>query len=80
MIYLWSFLAISILGVSVFIVHGMGDFSAVASFKGMVILADLIYLLIVWLQDGDDFVSGLFLFLAQGFGFNIRFIVFYGKR
>ncbi|ECX7369568.1 DUF2545 family protein, partial [Salmonella enterica subsp. enterica serovar Weltevreden] len=54
MIYLWTFLAISILAVSGYIGQVMGAFSAVSSFTGMVILAALIYLLNVWLQDGDD--------------------------
>lgn len=58
----------------------MGAFSAVSSFTGMVILAALIYLLNVWLQDGDDIVSGLLLFLAPACGLIIRFMVGYGKR
>ncbi|EGM2645457.1 YfdY family protein [Salmonella enterica] len=80
MIYLWTFLAISILAVSGYIGQVMGAFSAVSSFTGMVILAALIYLLNVWLQDGDDIVSGLFLFLAPACGLIIRFMVGYGKR
>ncbi|EDN8406945.1 DUF2545 family protein, partial [Salmonella enterica subsp. enterica serovar Braenderup] len=52
----------------------------VSSFTGMVILAALIYLLNVWLQDGDDIVSGLLLFLAPACGLIIRFMVGYGKR
>ncbi|QUJ07374.1 DUF2545 family protein [Salmonella enterica subsp. enterica] len=46
--------------------HGqvMGAFSAVSSFAGMVILAALIYLLNVWLQDGDDIVPADYCFLA----------------
>ncbi|ECF3506014.1 YfdY family protein, partial [Salmonella enterica] len=68
MIYLWTFLAISILAVSGYIGQVMGAFSAVSSFTGMVILAALIYLLNVWLQDGDDIVSGLLLFLAPACG------------
>lgn len=59
---------------------GDGGFSAVSSFTGMVILAALIYLLNVWLQDGDDIVSGLLLFLAPACGLIIRFMVGYGKR
>ncbi|HGA4975607.1 TPA: YfdY family protein [Salmonella enterica subsp. enterica serovar Charity] len=59
---------------------GDGAFSAVSSFTGMVILAALIYLLNVWLQDGDDIVSGLLLFLAPACGLIIRFMVGYGKR
>ncbi|EGB7279781.1 YfdY family protein [Salmonella enterica] len=80
MIYLWTFLAISILAVSGYISQVMGAFSAVSSFTGMVILAALIYLLNVWLQDGDDIVSGLLLFLAPACGLIIRFMVGYGKR
>ncbi|EDM5716996.1 DUF2545 domain-containing protein [Salmonella enterica subsp. enterica serovar Bareilly] len=80
MIYLWTFLAISILAVSGYIGQVMGAFSAVSSFTGMVILAALIYLLNVWLQDGDDIVSGLLLFLALACGLIIRFMVGYGKR
>ncbi|EAU9444980.1 YfdY family protein [Salmonella enterica] len=80
MIYLWTFLAISILAVSGYIGQVMGAFSAVSSFTGMVILAALIYLLNVWLQDGDDIVSGLLLFLAPAYGLIIRFMVGYGKR
>ncbi|EJP8911588.1 YfdY family protein [Salmonella enterica] len=80
MIYLWTFLAISILAVSDYIGQVMGAFSAVSSFTGMVILAALIYLLNVWLQDGDDIVSGLLLFLASACGLIIRFMVGYGKR
>ncbi|EBW3777387.1 DUF2545 domain-containing protein [Salmonella enterica subsp. enterica serovar Stanley] len=80
MIYLWTFLAISILAVSGYIGQVMGAFSAVSSFTGMVILAALIYLLNVWLQDGDDIVSGLLLFLASACGLIIRFMVGYGKR
>ncbi|HBD15115.1 MAG TPA: DUF2545 domain-containing protein, partial [Salmonella bongori] len=49
-------------------------------FTGMVILAALIYLLNVWLQDGDEFVSGLLLFLAPACGLIIRFMVGDGKR
>ncbi|OHM67850.1 hypothetical protein A7T33_12895 [Salmonella enterica subsp. enterica serovar Newport] len=66
MIYLWTFLAISILAVSGYIGQVMGAFSAVSSFTGMVILAALIYLLNVWLQDGDDIVSGLLMFSGDG--------------
>lgn len=80
MIYLWTFLAISILAVSCYIGQVMGAFSAVSSFTGMVILAALIYLLNVWLQDGDETVSGLLLFLAPACGLIIRFMVGYGKR
>ncbi|EAN5095158.1 YfdY family protein [Salmonella enterica subsp. enterica serovar Enteritidis] len=80
MIYLWTFLAISILAVSGYIGQVMGAFSAVSSFTGMVILAALIYLLNVWLQDGDDIVSGLLLFLVPACGLIIRFMVGYGKR
>ncbi|EAM9888448.1 YfdY family protein [Salmonella enterica] len=80
MIYLWTFLAISILAVSGYIGQVMGAFSAVSSFTGMVILAALIYLLNVWLQDGDDIVSGLLLLLAPACGLIIRFMVGYGKR
>ncbi|ECF1700098.1 DUF2545 family protein [Salmonella enterica subsp. enterica] len=80
MIYLWTFLAISILAVSGYIGQVMGAFSAVSSFTGMVILAALIYLLNVWLQDGDDIVSRLLLFLAPACGLIIRFMVGYGKR
>ncbi|ECN5873528.1 DUF2545 family protein [Salmonella enterica subsp. enterica serovar Typhimurium] len=80
MIYLWTFLAISILAVSGYIGQVMGALSAVSSFTGMVILAALIYLLNVWLQDGDDIVSGLLLFLAPACGLIIRFMVGYGKR
>ncbi|EQB1589858.1 YfdY family protein [Salmonella enterica subsp. enterica serovar Infantis] len=80
MIYLWTFLAISILAVSGYIGQVMGAFSAVSSFTGMVILAALIYLLNVWLQDGDDIVSGLLLFLAPACRLIIRFMVGYGKR
>ncbi|AGR59711.1 YfdY family protein [Salmonella bongori] len=80
MIYLWTFLAISILAVSGYIGQVMGAFSAVLSFTGMVILAALIYLLNVWLQDGDEFVSGLLLFLAPACGLIIRFMVGDGKR
>ncbi|EKA6583553.1 YfdY family protein [Salmonella enterica] len=80
MIYLWTFLAISILAVSCYIGQVMGAFSAVSSFTGMVILAALIYLLNVWLQDGDDIVSGLLLFLAPACWLIIRFMVGYGKR
>lgn len=47
---------------------GDGGFSAVSSFTGMVILAALIYLLNVWLQDGDDIVSGLLLFSHRHVG------------
>ncbi len=68
MIYLWTFLAISILAVSGYIGQVMGAFSAVSSFTGMVILAALIYLLNVWLQDGDDIVSGLLLFSHRHVG------------
>lgn len=70
MIYLWTFLAISILAVSGYIGQVMGAFSAVSSFTGMVILAALIYLLNVWLQDGDDIVSGLLLFSRTGMWVN----------
>ncbi|EAA7242920.1 DUF2545 family protein [Salmonella enterica] len=80
MIYLWTFLAISILAVSCYIGQVMGAFSAVSAFTGMVILAALIYLLNVWLQDGDEIVSGLLLFLAPACGLIIRFMVGYGKR
>lgn len=59
---------------------GDGVFSAVSSFTGMVILAALIYLLNIWLQDGDEIVSGLLLFLAPACGLIIRFMVGYGKR
>ncbi|SUG54676.1 Protein of uncharacterised function (DUF2545) [Salmonella enterica subsp. diarizonae] len=45
MIYLWTFLAISILAVSCYIGQVMGAFSAVSSFTGMVIpcRTDLFY-------------------------------------
>ncbi|EHE1607590.1 DUF2545 family protein, partial [Salmonella enterica] len=55
-------------------------FSAVSSFTGMVILVALIYLLNVWLQDGDEIGSGLLLFLSPACGLIIRFMVGYGKR
>ncbi len=67
MIYLWTFLAISILAVSCYIGQVMGLFCGFF-FYGMVILAALIYLLNVWLQDGDDIVSGLLLFLHRHVG------------
>ncbi|KJT42481.1 hypothetical protein SEEH3101_08100 [Salmonella enterica subsp. enterica serovar Heidelberg str. 607310-1] len=57
-----------------------GFFLRFLLFTGMVILAALIYLLNVWLQDGDDIVSGLLLFLAPACGLIIRFMVGYGKR
>ncbi|EAS4517650.1 YfdY family protein [Salmonella enterica] len=75
-----TFLTISILAVSCYIGQVMGGFSAVSSFTGMVILAALIYLLNIWLQDGDEIVSGLLLFLAPACGLIIRFMVGYGKR
>ncbi|EAA7632834.1 DUF2545 family protein [Salmonella enterica] len=80
MIYLWAFLVISILAVSCYIGQVMGAFSAVSSFTGMVILVALIYLLNVWLQDGDEIGSGLLLFLSPACGLIIRFMVGYGKR
>ncbi|POT59912.1 DUF2545 domain-containing protein [Citrobacter amalonaticus] len=80
MIYLWAFLAFSIVGVSGYIGQVMGISRAITSFIGMVILAALIYCFTMWLTAGNEMVTGLFLFLAPACGLIIRFMVGYGKR
>ena len=80
MIYLWTFLTISILSVSGYVWQVMGVVASVSSFIGMVILAILIYYTTLWLTDGNEMIMGFFLFLSPACGLIFRFMVGYGKR
>ncbi|WP_106377176.1 DUF2545 family protein, partial [Escherichia coli] len=47
--------------------------SAVSSFFGMGILAALIYYFTLWLNGGNELVTGVFLFFAPACGFVVCF-------
>lgn len=80
MIYLWMFLALCIVCVSGYIGQVLNMVSAISSFFGMVILAALIYYFTMWLNGGNELVTGIFMFLAPACGSMIRFMVGYGRR
>ncbi|MBJ8887122.1 MULTISPECIES: YfdY family protein [unclassified Citrobacter] len=75
MFYFWTFLALSILCVSCYIWQVMGAAASISSFFGMAILTALIYFFTIRLTDGNEMVTGLFLFLAPACGLIIRFMV-----
>lgn len=80
MFYFWIFLVLSILGVSCYIWQVMGAAASISAFFGMVILTALIYFFTLRLTNGDEMVTGLFLFLAPICGLIIRFMVGDGKH
>lgn len=80
MLYFWIFLVLSILGVSCYIWLVMGAAASISAFLGMAILAALIYILTMRLTNGNEMVTGLFLFIAPACGLIIRFMVGYGKQ
>ncbi|HCW0181308.1 MULTISPECIES: DUF2545 family protein [Citrobacter] len=80
MLYFWIFLVLSILGVSCYIWQVMGAAASISAFLGMAILAALIYILTMRLTNGNEMVTGLFLFIAPACGLIIRFMVGYGKQ
>lgn len=80
MFYFWIFLALSILCVSCYIWQVMGAAASISTFLGMAILTALIYVFTMRLTNGNEMVTGLFLFLAPACGLIIRFMVGYGKR
>ncbi|MBC6500128.1 DUF2545 family protein [Citrobacter freundii] len=80
MLYFWIFLVLSILGVSCYIWQVMGAAASISAFFGMAILAALIYILTMRLTNGNEMVTGLFLFIAPACGLIIRFMVGYGKQ
>ena len=80
MFYFWTFLSLSILGVSCYIWQVMGAVASISSFFGMAILTTIIYFFTMWLTNGDEMVTGLFLFLAPACGLIIRFMVGDGKH
>ncbi|MDM2930560.1 YfdY family protein [Citrobacter sp. Cm046] len=80
MFYFWTFLSLSILGVGCYIWQVMGAVASISSFFGMAILTTIIYFFTMWLTNGDEMVTGLFLFLAPACGLIIRFMVGDGKH
>lgn len=80
MLYFWIFLVLSILGVSCYIWQVMGAAASISAFLGMAILAALIYILTMRLTNGNEMVTGLFLFIAPACGLIFRFMVGYGKQ
>ncbi|AUV27289.1 TPA: YfdY family protein [Citrobacter braakii] len=80
MFYFWIFLALSILSVSCYIWQVMGTAASISAFIGMAILTALIYVFTMQLTNGNEMVTGLFLFLAPACGLIIRFMVGYGKQ
>ena len=80
MLYFLIFLALSILCVSCYIWQVMGAAASISAFLGMAILTALIYFFTMRLSNGNEMVSGLFLFLAPACGLIIRFMVGYGKQ
>ena len=80
MFYFWIFLALSILSVICYIWQVMGAAASISAFIGMVILTALIYVFTMKLTNGNEMVTGLFLFLAPACGLIIRFMVGYGKQ
>ena len=80
MLYFWIFLALSILCVSCYIWQVMGAAAAISAFLGMAILTAVIYFFTMRLTNGNEMVTGLFLFLAPACGLIIRFMVGYGKQ
>lgn len=80
MLYFWTFLILSILCVSCYIWQVLGVWASVSSFIGMAILTALIYIVTMRLTNGDEMVTGLFLFLAPTCGLIIRFMVGDGKH
>ena len=80
MLYFWTFLALSILSVSCYIWQVMGAAASISAFIGMVILTALIYVFTMRLTNGNEMVTGLFLFLAPTCGLIIRFMVADGKQ
>ena len=80
MFYFWIFLALSILSVSCYIWQVMGAAALISAFIGMAILTALIYVFTMQLTNGNEMVTGLFLFLAPACGLIIRFMVGYGKQ
>jgi len=75
MLYFWTFLILSILCVSCYIWQVIG-----AAAFGMAILTALIYVFTMRLTNGNEMVTGLFLFLAPTCGLIIRFMVADGKQ
>ena len=80
MLYFWIFLALSILCVSCYIWQVIGGAASISAFLGMAILTALIYFFTMRLTNGNEMVTGLFLFLAPACGLIIRFMVGYGKQ
>jgi hypothetical protein len=58
----------------------MGAAASISAFLGMAILTALIYFFTMRLTNGNEMVTGLFLFLAPACGLIIRFMVGYGKQ
>lgn len=59
---------------------GYGRCGVNQRFFGMAILTALIYFFTMRLTNGNEMVTGLFLFLAPACGLIIRFMVGYGKQ
>ncbi|OPW92755.1 DUF2545 family protein [Citrobacter sp. A316] len=80
MLYFWIFLILSILCVSCYIWQVIGAAASISAFLSMAILTALIYVFTMRLTNGDEMVTGLFLFLAPACGLIIRFMVADGKQ
>ena len=80
MLYFWTFLILSILCVSCYIWQVIGAAASISAFLDMAILTALIYVFTMRLTNGDEMVTGLFLFLAPACGLIIRFMVADGKQ
>lgn len=79
MIYIWAFLVVSILCVSGYIGGtGMGFSNQFTHRDDYSHCDDLLFHF--WVTDGNEIVTGIFLFLAPACGLMIRFMVGYGRR